>query len=197
VYNDVADRENVDPFTSSPSKSRISQLRAEEAGAEDTDESESSFETVIRYNSKSEWSQSTPALAMKGGRKSMAKKKSMKRKSSARTGLYPQLSVYPDISGDAPTTSTGDFGKIAQGVVEELNTRIAGMFTSTKIDMTKVKQAEKPVTAPPPEPIVHDIVIPLKESPFITNPKPKHRFSKAHNNEFNRSFPSLHRSNSP
>ena len=188
MYNDVADRENVDPFASSPSKSRISQLRAEETGAEETDGSESSFETVIRYNSKSEWSQSTPATAMKGGRKSMAKRKSMKRKSPATTGLYPQLSVYPDISGNAPTTSTEDFGKIAQGIVEEMNTRIAGTSTSTKLELTTVKQSEKPITSPPREPIFHDILIPLKESPFITNPKSNHRFSEAHNNEFNRYF---------
>ena len=126
MYNDITDRENVDPFGSSPSKSRISQLRAQEMGADENDGSESSFETVIRYNSKSAWSQSTPATATKSARKSTGKRKSMKRKSSTTTGLYPQLSVYPDISGDVPTTSTEDFGKIAEGIVEEMNTRIAG-----------------------------------------------------------------------
>lgn len=124
------DRENIDPsalsLSVSPKKSRISQLRAEEMGGEETDASESSFETVIRYNSKSEWSQSTPATAPKVRRKSTGKRKSMKRKSSGTSSLYPQLSVYPDINGEAPTTTTEDFSKIAQGIVEELNTRIAG-----------------------------------------------------------------------
>ena len=166
-------------------------------GADETDGSESSFETVVRYNSKSAWSQSTPATATKSARKSTGKRKSMKRKSSATTGLYPQLSVYPDISGDVPTTSTDDFGKIALGIVEEMNTRIAGILYTNQLELTKVKQADKPVTSPPPEPIFHDILVPLKESPFITNPKSKHRFSAAHNNEFNRySSPVLYPSNS-
>jgi hypothetical protein len=142
VYNDVADRENIDPFWSG--KSRISRLRAESAGVDDT-ESESSFETVVHYNSKAEWSQSTPATGGKLGRKSMSKRKSMKRKSSVgTTGLYPEVSVYPDLSAAAPTTSTDEFGKIAQGIVEEMNTRIAGSHTLSFPRLTGSKTNRKP-----------------------------------------------------
>jgi len=49
-----------------------------------------------------------------------------------------------------------------------------------------VKQAERQAKSPPAEPIFYDMLIPLKESPFVTNPKPKQRFSEAHNNEFNK-----------
>jgi len=143
AYNDVADRENIDPltFSSSPKKSRISQLRAEETAGEDTDESESSFETVIRYNSKSEWTQSTPAMATKAGRKSTGKRRSMKSKSSATTHLYPQLSVYPDIHAETPTATTEGFSKIAEGIVQEMNTRIAGTLTKlTCIDKSETSR---------------------------------------------------------
>lgn len=97
---------------------------------EDDDESESSFETVIHYNSKPDgfWSESTPAATTRG-RKSLARRKSTKRKSTAATGMYPQPSLYPDISeggGNIPTASTEEFGKIAEGILEEMNTRVAG-----------------------------------------------------------------------
>jgi hypothetical protein len=131
VYSDVANRENVDPLALSAGKPAENPFLSNDAKS-DNDESESSFETVIRYNSKPDglWSQSTPATTSARGRKSTSRRKSTKRKSSTTTGLYPEISVYPDIlevRGDVPTTSTEEFGKIAEGILEEMNARVACM----------------------------------------------------------------------
>ena len=100
----------------------------------DEDDLESSFETVIHYNSKpsENWSQSTPAAATGRGRKSSTRRKSTKPKTAAATGMYPELSLYPDISvgrGNLPTTSTESFSKIADGILEEMNSRLTCILT--------------------------------------------------------------------
>jgi len=128
VYNDIADRENVDPLASLNGKDTDDPFRMKSVSPEE--EEESSFETVIHYNSKpkAEWAQSTPATPRT--RKSSARRKSTKRKSTAKSGLYPELSVYPDLSGvvsTVPTTSSEEFGKIANGILEEMNVRVACM----------------------------------------------------------------------
>lgn len=87
--------------------------------------SEQSFETVIQYNTTSNgfWTQSTPVKPF--GRKTL-QRKSMKRKSNA-SGLYPEISVYPDLGNmEIPSTSNQDFGRVANGILEEMNNRIAG-----------------------------------------------------------------------
>lgn len=131
--NDVADRENIDPLAGDKS------LNAKRVILE-SDDSESSFETVIHYNSNPNafWSQSTPATSGRA-KKNPGKRKSTKRKSSnatAATGLYPQLSVYPDMSegsGNVPVTSTEEFEKIAEGILEEMNTRVEGIYNPQDI----------------------------------------------------------------
>jgi hypothetical protein len=110
---DTENIENIDPLHS----------HTKTFDAQD-EQSESSFETVIHINPKP-WSESTPAPRT---RKSVRGRKSTKRRSSVKSGLYPQLSVYPDLSGGiaVPTTSTEDFGKIAEEILGEMNTRAAG-----------------------------------------------------------------------
>jgi hypothetical protein len=93
------------------------------------DEEETSFQTVI-YTTTPAWTQSTPAATRT--RKSSGRRKTQKRKSTAATTLYPQLSVYPDledVTSGIPTTSTEEFGKIAEGILEEMNARIACKIT--------------------------------------------------------------------
>jgi hypothetical protein len=111
---DTEDTENIDPLHS----------HTKTFDTQD-EQSESSFETVIHINPKP-WSESTPAPRT---RKSVRGRKSTKRGSSVKSGLYPQLSVYPDLSGGiaVPTTSTEDFGKIAEEILGEMNTRVAGI----------------------------------------------------------------------
>jgi hypothetical protein len=109
----------------------------------DDDKLETSFETVIHYNSKSStvWSESTPAPAKTGRtKKSLGRRKSTKAQSTPKTGLYPELTVYPDLSGvdrGVPTTSTEEFGTIAEGILEEMSTRIAGSPTVSKTNGSK------------------------------------------------------------
>ena len=96
----------------------------------DDEKLEQSFDTVIHYNTDKDTfrSESTPARTL--GRKCL-QRKSMKRKSNA-AGLYPQVSVYPDLAAvSLPTTSNQDFAKAADSIMEEMNSRIAGIiFTS-------------------------------------------------------------------
>jgi hypothetical protein len=137
--NDVADRENIDPLASLSGKDFNDQGEKYPL-AEDFPES--SFDTVTYYDSKPEgfWSESTPAASNGQGRKSLTRRKSTKNQSTATSGLYPQLSVYPDISGDisnAPTTSTEEFGKIADNILEEMNARIAGNSTFPRAEKSK------------------------------------------------------------
>ena len=160
-----------------------------------TDKSESSFETVIHYNSKPDafWSESTPAVSGRS-RRSVAGRKSKQRKSTPAPGLYPQLSVYPDISeggGNLPTTSSEEFGKVAEGILQEMNTRVAGNSTVIRALMKAKRQLTAPVASPPAQPIFKDIVIPLKDSPIATDVEPKHRFSDIHNKIFNKYTPTL------
>ena len=89
------------------------------------EKSEQSFETVIHHNTEQDrfWGESTPAKTL--GRKSF-KRKSLKRKSNA-SGLYPDVSVYPDLgSMELPTASNQDFGRVADGILEEMSNRVAG-----------------------------------------------------------------------
>lgn len=119
------DTENIDPLQTLKQTSAAKDFDVQE------EQSESSFETVIHINPKP-WSESTPAVPRT--RKSMARgRKSTKRKSSVNTtNLYPQLSMYPDLSENAlpvpPSTSTEQFGKIAECILEEMNTRAAGTY---------------------------------------------------------------------
>lgn len=180
--NDISDRENIDPFSSIGGK-YINDSKT------DDDKSESSFETVIHCNSKSNgfWSESTPAATTGRGRKSLARRKSTKRKSTAATGLYPQLSLYPDISeggGNVPTTTSEEFGKIAEGILEEMNTRVAGILPQFRRLRIAKQQLVEPVSSPPIQSIFKDVVIPLKESPTIPQIDSKHRFSDVHNKIF-------------
>ena len=122
-------------------------------------------------------------------RRSVGGRKNTKRKSTAASGLYPQLSVYPDISeggGDLPTTSTEEFGKLAEGILEEMNTRVAGIFANDCKLMEAKQQLTEPVVSPTTQPIFKDIVIPLKDSPINTNVVSTHRFSEVHNKIFNK-----------
>ena len=187
--NDVADRENIDPIASLNSKNIEKSFSVKDTGVED-DKSESSFETVVYYNSKPDafWSESTPAVSGRS-RRSVAGRKSAKRKSTAAAGLYPRLSVYPDISesgGNLPTTSTEEFGKIAEGILDEMNTRVAGTSANDRKLMEAKQQLTEPVFSPTIQPIFKDIVIPLKDSPISTNVEPIHRFSEVHNKIFNK-----------
>jgi len=116
--NNNEDRENIDPLKcmSAPKESDMLGER-----------SESSFETVVHINPKP-WSESTPAPRTR--KRGARGRKSTRRKSSSTAGLYPQLGMYPELSGDpvpVPTTSTEQFGKIADGILEEMNTRAAGV----------------------------------------------------------------------
>lgn len=99
----------------------------------DDEKSEQDFDTVRHYNTDKGafLSESVPARTL--GRKSL-QRKSLKRKSNA-AGLYPQVSVYPDLEEvSLPTTSNRDFTKAADSILEELNSRIAGIvLTSFKI----------------------------------------------------------------
>ena len=111
------DRENIDPLKHRSTAKEFDGLDKQ---------SESSFETVVHINPKP-WSESTPAPRTR--KKAARGLKSTKRKSSLSAGLYPQLGVYPDLSENAvpvPTISTEQFGKIAEGILEEMNTRAAG-----------------------------------------------------------------------
>lgn len=92
--------------------------------------SEQSFDTIIHYNEEKGTfrSESTPARTV--GRKSLHRKRT-KRKSNA-AGLYPQISVYPDLEEVAlPTTSNHDFAKVADSILEEINSRIAGTASTS------------------------------------------------------------------
>jgi hypothetical protein len=136
AQGNIEDRENMDPFATLTEKSgkNIEDPFRMKSISPDEDEGESSFETVIHYNSKpnENWSHSTPAAAAGRGRKSSTRRKSTKPKSATTTGMYPELSLYPDISlgkGDLPTTSTASFSKIADGILEEMNTRLTCIFT--------------------------------------------------------------------
>ena len=193
AYNDVADRENIDPTPSLGNKNIENSFRVKDVEAED-DKSESSFETVVHYNSKPDafWSESTPAVSGQS-RRSVAGRKSVKRKSAATPRLYPQLSVYPDISeggGNLPTTSSEEFGKIAEGILQEMNTRVAGNSTIIR-KLMEAKQLTEPVTSPPTQTIFKDINIPLKDSSTMTDVEPKHRFSDVHNKIFNEYNPTV------
>jgi hypothetical protein len=136
AQSNIEDRENRDPFATLSEKSGkdIDDPFRMKSISPDEDELESSFETVIHYNSKpsENWSQSTPAAATGRGRKSSTRRKSTKPKTATTTGMYPELSLYPDISigkGDLPTTSTESFSRIADGILEEMNSRLTCIFT--------------------------------------------------------------------
>jgi hypothetical protein len=124
VYNRIDNRENVDPLSMN-GKNEDDPFRMKSITPEE-DKSEESFETIIHHNTtgkKGFWSESTPAKAL--GRKSF-QRKSSKRKSNA-SGLYPEVSVYPDLNTmELPTTSNQDFGKLADGILQEMNNRVAG-----------------------------------------------------------------------
>lgn len=129
AYNDADDRENIDPFASISGK-RVDDPQNVKG---DDDSAEASFETVINYNSKQSgfWSESTPAAVNNHARKSMTRRKSAKRKSHQ--GMYPQLGLYPDVEevrGSTPTSSTEEFVKIASDILEEMNSRVAGIIRS-------------------------------------------------------------------
>ena len=185
AHNDVSDRENIDPFSSMGGKYTNDSKT-------DDEKSESSFETVIHCNSKPDgfWSESTPAATTGRTRKSLARRKSTKRK-TAPTGLYPQLSLYPDISGGAnvPTTTSEEFGKIAEGILEEMNTRVAGTLPQFRRLRIAKQQGVEPVSSPPVQTIFKDVVIPLKESPSIPQIDSRHRFSDVHNKIFHKLTP--------
>jgi hypothetical protein len=118
------DKENIDP-----SHSHTKTFDAQE------EQSENSFETVIHINPKP-WSESTPAPRP---RKSARGWKITKSRSSAKPGLYPQLSVYPDLSEGIAvrTTSTEEFVKIAEEILGEMNTRAAGTKKGRKGELMK------------------------------------------------------------
>jgi len=115
-------QENVDPLASQECNR-----------ASLDDDRESSFQTVI-YQQKPEWTQSTPAPS--STRKSSGRRKTSKRKSNTASTLYPQLSVYPsleDTTSALPTTSAEEFSKVADGILEEMNARIACNLATDKI----------------------------------------------------------------
>jgi hypothetical protein len=123
VYNRIDNRENVDPL-SMDEKNNDNPFRTKSVTPE-IEKSEQSFETVIHHNTEQNrfWGESTPAKTL--GRKSF-KRKSLKRKSNA-SGLYPDVSVYPDLgSMELPTASNQDFGRVADGILEEMSNRVAG-----------------------------------------------------------------------
>jgi hypothetical protein len=136
VYNDIADRENIDPLAhQKESGEQDNPFNAKKINSEDKeDDQETSFETVIRYNVKS-----TPATrpsTVARGRKSSARRKTARKGSDVmyaapQGGLYPDLgNMYPNLDniekGEVPTASTEEFGKIADGILEEMNARVAG-----------------------------------------------------------------------
>jgi hypothetical protein len=127
AQNKIADRENIDPMATIE-KTTDNPFYSKSVSSED-DQYESSFETVIYHSKENEnWSQSTPATVPRG-RKSSGRRKSTKPKAARTTGMYPELSLYPDIStvgGDMPTTTTEDFSKVADGILEEMNSRLTG-----------------------------------------------------------------------
>ena len=129
AQNKVADRENIDPMVTMGNDTD-DPFRSKSLCSED-DQNESSFETVIYHSKENEsWSHSTPATVPRG-RKSYGRRKSNKSKAARTTGMYPELSLYPDISsvgGDLPTTTTEDFSKVADGILEEMNTRLTGIL---------------------------------------------------------------------
>jgi hypothetical protein len=124
VYNKIDNRENIDPLSMND-KNEDDPFRFRSITPDDQ-KSEQSFDTVIHYNTdKGAFrSESTPARVL--GRKGV-QRRSMKRKSNA-TGLYPQISLYPDLEEvSLPTTSNQDFAKVADNILEEMNSRIAGI----------------------------------------------------------------------
>jgi hypothetical protein len=87
---------------------------------------ESSFQTVI-YTPKPAWMQSTPAT--KGRPIRTPSRRNTKKKSTAMSGLYPDISMYPDLSTvypDVPTTSAEEFANAADGILQEMNARVQG-----------------------------------------------------------------------
>ena len=134
------------------------------------------------------WSVSTPTTSHGRPLKSLPRRKSAKRKSIAAAGLYPEVSIYPDTSelgSNLPTTTTEDFGKIAEGILEEMNTRVAGIHRDGR-ELIKAKQQDsKPMKSPPSQPIFKNSLVPEEESPFLTHAgQQKSRFSDAHNKIF-------------
>jgi hypothetical protein len=123
VYNKIDNRENIDPL-SMDDKNEDDPFRSHSITPDDQ-KSEQSFDTVIHYTDKGAFrSESTPVRGL--GRKGVHRK-SMKRKSNA-AGLYPQISLYPDLEEvSLPTTSNQDFVKVADNILEEMNSRIAGI----------------------------------------------------------------------
>jgi hypothetical protein len=186
VHSDVAtDQENQDPSASRFGKDLNNPDPPETVLLDD--ESEKSVETVIHYNVRpNRWSESTPAVSSLGRsklRRSMAKRK--------RTGgVYPDLSIIED---GAPTTSTEDFGKIADGILEEMNARLAGTLPPSLTLMAAKQSLVKPADTPSAKPIFKDtVVVPIIESPSFSGSN-KRRFSNVHNKIFHKYFfPSDH-----
>jgi hypothetical protein len=165
VYDDVQDRENVDP-AGSPYRMKTPGL-----------DQESSFETVV-YNPA--WNESMPAKLPR--RTKSSPRKVSKRKSPSTAALYPQLSIYPDIESAVPSTSMEEFGKLADGILAEMNSRVACIILPITTNSAKLPE-HVTLSEPPVEPIFKDFVPPTEESPFIVNPQ-KHRFSGVHKKIF-------------
>src|SRR5208282_4843604 len=79
----------------------------------------------------------------------------------------------------------------AEGILEEMNTRVAGNSTIIRKLMEAKQQFTEPVASPPVQPIFKDVIIPLKGSPTTINIEPKHRFSGVHNKIFNKYTPTV------
>lgn len=74
-------------------------------------------------------SQWIPTTSKGRSKMSLPRGQRAKRRSTATTELYPELSIYPDISEhgtDLPDPTAEGFGKIAEGILEEMNSRVAG-----------------------------------------------------------------------
>lgn len=146
VSNNVANRENIDPQTSRNTKNSQGVIQSDLA---ETDDTESSIQTVIYIPKPAALSESTPAT--KGlGRKSVSKRKSSKRKCHVATELYPEISLYPEIPNvraDVPTTSNEEFEKISEAIFEEMNARVQGISKHVRTKNSQAKRRSSPKSA--------------------------------------------------
>jgi hypothetical protein len=145
VCADLPSRENTDQLASVTGKD-TDPFQMKRVSPED-EFRESAVETAIHRNSRPNpfWSDSTPAAAINGP--------TMTRPGSAKRTLPTGLGVYSELSGhyselsesrDLPKSSTEDFGKIAGGILEELNARTTGTtsnFCNKSSETSNYRQA--------------------------------------------------------